>query len=108
LWDTRKKDFFFEKKKQKTFAHFALYVWQHTFCDFNGKKFFGSFFQKRTLLPSSRATYLNASLVIAALPASHRRTSRRRDDVLGSRGNPSITPHIWPFRYNEAILLAGL
>jgi len=64
LWDTRKKDFFFEKKKQKTFAHFALYVWQHTFCDFNGKKFFGSFFQKRTLLLSSRATYLNASLVV--------------------------------------------
>jgi len=47
------KDFFFEKKKQKIFVNFALYVWQHTFSDSNGKKFFGSFFQKRTLLPSS-------------------------------------------------------
>jgi hypothetical protein len=62
LWDTSKKDFFFEKKKQKTFATFALCVWQHRFSDFNRKKFFGSFFQKRTLLPSSQAPYLNASL----------------------------------------------
>jgi hypothetical protein len=77
LWDTRKKDFFFEKKKQKTFAHFALYVWQHTFCDFNGKKFFGSFFQKRTLLPSSRATYLNASLVRASPGGVCRKAGRR-------------------------------
>jgi hypothetical protein len=61
------KDFFFEKKKQKTFVNFALYEWRHAFSDFNRKKFFGSFFQKRTLLPFSHATYVSASLVTSGL-----------------------------------------
>ena len=48
----RQKDFFFEKKKQKTFVCFAAPVRQRTFpTGSNGQKFFGSFFQKRTYLP---------------------------------------------------------
>ncbi len=42
--------FFFEKKNQKTFATFGRSLTQalETDSDRTGKKFFGSFFQKRT------------------------------------------------------------
>jgi hypothetical protein len=39
-------DFFFEKKKQKTFAHLAAASPERLSPD--SQKFFGSFFQKRT------------------------------------------------------------
>jgi len=41
----RKEDFFFEKKKQKTFAHWLRPLRKSSA---NFQKFFGSFFQKRT------------------------------------------------------------
>jgi hypothetical protein len=44
----RRKRFFFEKKKQKTFVYKACWLEQAGFKD---QKFFGSFFQKRTSLP---------------------------------------------------------
>jgi len=40
------KDFFFEKKKQKTFARFSSPAGSRG--EANRQKFFGSFFQKRT------------------------------------------------------------
>jgi hypothetical protein len=48
-----RKQFFFEKKNQKTFARFT-FLPIHTGA-LNRQKFFGSFFQKRTasFLPSS-------------------------------------------------------
>jgi hypothetical protein len=42
------KDFFFEKKKQKTFAHFGRHRIHRCAPAAMGKSFFGSFFQKRT------------------------------------------------------------
>jgi hypothetical protein len=45
-----RKVFFFEKKKQKTFANCGSPPWSAaiTFAGQNRQKFFGSFFQKRT------------------------------------------------------------
>jgi hypothetical protein len=52
LMERRRKNFFFEKKKQKTFVNFAASLLQPTFpSNSNRQKFFGSFFQKRTPLP---------------------------------------------------------
>jgi hypothetical protein len=45
-----RKNFFFEKKKQKTFIHGVRPTAQSggTYAGRNGQKFFGAFFQKRT------------------------------------------------------------
>jgi hypothetical protein len=48
MFATGRKDFFFEKKKQKTFVRCRGPV---TSARLKKKKFFGSFFQKRTFLP---------------------------------------------------------
>jgi hypothetical protein len=40
-----RKNFFLEKKKQKTFIHWRTWPWTTYAID---QKFFGSFFQKRT------------------------------------------------------------
>jgi hypothetical protein len=50
----KRKVFFFEKKKQKTFALTPLSLGRFiagTGAETKGQKFFGSFFQKRTYLP---------------------------------------------------------
>jgi hypothetical protein len=53
--DERKKVFFFEKKNQKTFALWRSRPSSPWSADAEWQKFFGSFFQKRTLFSSSQA-----------------------------------------------------
>jgi hypothetical protein len=47
-WLQGRKAFFFEKKKQKTFAHRRTRSISNWATDAKEQKFFGSFFQKRT------------------------------------------------------------
>jgi hypothetical protein len=51
LRPTKKKQIFFEKNNQKTFAHCGQPAVQvsHPLADRNGKRFFGSFFKKELL-----------------------------------------------------------
>jgi hypothetical protein len=64
----RKEDFFFEKKKQKTFVNFAWSTWHSTFpANSKSQKFFGSFFQKRTAF-SVLPCYLRERPASKAIP----------------------------------------
>ncbi len=64
--ERKKTVFFFEKKNQKTFAHGR--TWPRA-AYANGQKFFGSFFQKITLLPSLALNKPNSVLRRVISPA---------------------------------------
>jgi len=55
-WGSRKEGFFFEKKKQKTFALALLLLGAlvSAGAEPNEQKFFGSFFQKKNILSFAR------------------------------------------------------